>query len=192
MQQRNKFVTAAPGAAATTCSNETAKKKSVLYLSAEWFIGGEPYLISWATNLRTFGHLHDEQLSRHRLMKLIKAADYIFVYGPDLGIIEKHFGIEIRAHNHCINLLKVFRDVLPWWYTSMKLNDLATSFGVGNEATETNENIWEVLRNWQKPQGKATAIADNEDTLEKMIRLKRAIFEKYNITNRDLKNYKMW
>ena len=165
--------------------------KTELYLDCEWFIGGELFLVGWATDLRNYGQLYDDQLTKHRVLKLIRQADHIFIYGPDIGIIEKHFDIEIKKHHHCVNLLKVFRDTLPWWYTSMKLGDLEQSFGIERKTIEEKGNIWEVLRKWNHPEKRKTTLLYNEEDVLNMLRLKRIIFNKYGLTKHDLKNYRL-
>ena len=38
---------------------------------------------------------------------------YIYFYGPDIGMLEKFTRLDIRNNYRCINLLKVFRDIMP-------------------------------------------------------------------------------
>ena len=38
--------------------------KKELYLDCEWFIGGELFLIGYATNLKNYGQLYDETLTK--------------------------------------------------------------------------------------------------------------------------------
>lgn len=74
----------------------------LLFLDCEWFIDGEIFLIGYVSiktnNFNSFTKPKFRYLEKNKLKtikQLIKQHDYIFVYGPDIGIIESYFHIRI-------------------------------------------------------------------------------------------------
>jgi hypothetical protein len=169
--------------------NKAANKKKELFISASWFIGGDIYLISYAFDLLNYGTLSGSQLTRTNVLNLLKKADTIFVYGCDTGIIEKHFNMEVRGNYNVVNCLKLFRDLLPWWYTSMQLTDLFKQFGIEKKTEKNESTIWEILRNWSNPQTRKKEIEFSVDEIICFVRLQRTIANKYHITKSNLKQY---
>ena len=85
-----------------------------LYLDAEWFIGGDVFLVGYCRDAKTFGNFYDASLTAENFQRILKGTTgKIYFYGPDIGILEKYFDIDIRSNYHCVNLYKVFRDQLP-------------------------------------------------------------------------------
>lgn len=122
-----------------------------LYLDGEWFIGGKIFLLGWSRNTKVFGQLYDDSLTEERFQDLLDDTDgIIYFYGPDIGVIEKHFDIDIRSNYHCVNLLKVFKDNL----TGMKNYKLATiekHYHLQRNRLEYKANIFSIFKDWFKP-----------------------------------------
>lgn len=155
-------------------------EKKNLYLDAEWYIGGEVFLIGYAYSTKQFGQLYDVTLSEDRFNKLLRGVKFIYFYGPDIGVIEIFFGIDLRRKFHCINLLKVFRHHLK--LNSYKLADVEVKFGIVRKRTEYKKNIFQIWNDWKRRDKKKRILQYNEEDVVNMIRLWKKIRAQYKIT----------
>lgn len=147
-----------------------------LYLDAEWFIGGEIFLIGYAYDTRSFGSLHDDSLTEENFQAVLhRCTGKVYFYGPDIGVIEKHFDIDIRSNYHCVNLLKVFRDQLPG-LKSYKLAAIEKLYGLKRNRNEYKANIFSIFQDWRKPQVKSLVLQYNQEDVVNLAKLKQMIF----------------
>ncbi len=152
-----------------------------LYVDCEWFLGGEIFLIGWSRDRYQFGQLYDETLTLERFQELLDdTTGIIYFYGPDIGYMEKHFGIDIRNNFHCVNLLKVFKDVLPK-QPSYKLAAIEKVYGLKRNRNEYKANIFALFRDWRKPHVKSLALQYNQEDVLNMVKLKNIIFWQYDV-----------
>lgn len=152
-----------------------------LYLDAEWFIGGEIFLIGWSRDTRQFGQLHDHSLVKENFLQLLdETTGIIYFYGPDIGIIEKHFEIDIRSHYHCVNLLKVFKDKLPG-LKSYKLANIEKIYGLKRNRNEYKTNIFSIFQDWRKPQVKSLVLQYNREDVINLAKLKQIVFAQHDV-----------
>lgn len=152
-----------------------------LFLDAEWFIGGEIFLIGWSRNRSQFGQLYDESLTAQRFQELLDdTTGIIYIYGPDIGIIEKHFEIDIRNTWHCVNLLKVFKDVLPE-LPNYKLATIEKLYHVKRNRNEYKANIFNIFKDWRRPQVKSLVLQYNQEDVINLVKLKHVIFYQYDV-----------
>lgn len=152
-----------------------------LYLDAEWFIGGDVFLIGYAYDKKSFGSLHDESLTEENFKKLLTpVTGKIYFYGPDIGVIEKYFDIDIRTNYHCVNLLKVFRDHLPG-LKSYKLAAIEKLYGVKRNRNEYKANIFSIFQDWRKPQVKSLVLQYNQEDVINLVKLKHVIFAQKDV-----------
>ena len=157
--------------------------KKELYIDGEWFIGGKIFLIGYAFETGPCSQLFLRQLSKAKFMSLLrtlKPGANIYFYGPDIGVIEKHFGIRIRERYRCINLLKVFRQVLPP-RKSYKLASIEKSFGIKRARVEYKKNIRDIFKDWYDPKKRKRVMMYNVEDVEYLRQLKNLIFKKYKI-----------
>jgi len=153
-----------------------------LYLDAEWFIGGDVFLIGWCRDSRVKGQLHGESLTRQNFQRILdKTTGKIYFYGPDIGVIEKFFDIDIRCAYHCVNLLKVFKDNLPG-LKNYKLATIEKTYGVNRNRNEYKANIFSIFRDWRKPQVKSLVLQYNMEDVVNLCKLKQIIFIQKDIT----------
>ena len=110
-----------------------------IYIDGEWFIGGKLFLLGYAYSQKKQGFLFGKKLTKENFLKLLKPNITIFFYGPDVGIIEKHFNVKIRNKFRCINLLKVFRDNIN--SSSYRLADIEKKFGIVRQRVEYKKSI---------------------------------------------------
>ncbi len=68
-----------------------------LYMELECFFNQELYLIGYAYTVTSINLLYDESLTMDNILKMLEPADgYIYFYGPDIGMLEKSTGQDIR------------------------------------------------------------------------------------------------
>lgn len=152
-----------------------------LYLDAEWFIGGEIFLIGWSRDTKQFGQLHDAGLTEDKFKELLDdTTGIIYFYGPDIGIIEKFFDIDIRSNYHCVNLLKVFKDNLPG-LDSYKLANIEKLYRIQRNRNEYKANIFSIFKDWRRPQVKSLVLQYNREDVINLARLKKIIFAQFDI-----------
>lgn len=153
-------------------------KKSI-YIDAEWYIGGNIFLIGYCYTAKYFGQLYDKSLSKKRFLALLKDVKYIYIYGPDIGILEKYYGINLRSEFICINLLKVFRDHLQ--LPSYKLAAVEEIFGITRARVEYKKNIFSIWKDWKKIHLKNRILEYNREDVINMMILWKQIRIAYNV-----------
>ena len=152
-----------------------------LYLDAEWFIGGKIFLLGWSRNTKVFGQMYDDTLTEERFQELLDDTDgIIYFYGPDIGVIEKHFDIDIRSNYHCVNLLKVFKDNLPGM-KNYKLATIEKHYHLNRNRNEYKSNIFSIFKDWFKPQVRSLVLQYNREDVINLARLKNIIFAQFDI-----------
>lgn len=150
-----------------------------LYLDAEWFLNQKIFVIAWGRNLSDFGQLYDTTLTRARMKKLLdETTGYIYFYGPDIAMIEKYFNIDIRNNYKCVNLLKIFRLLMPR-AKSYRIFHLEKQFKIERTTTQYKHSIFSALRDWKNPKRKHVVLRYNMEDVINLIHLKRKIFKKY-------------
>lgn len=147
-----------------------------LYLDCEWFIGGDIFLIGYARGPKSFGALHDESLTKENFESILNQTNgKIYIYGPDIGVLEKHFDIDIRTNWHCVNLYKIFRDVLPG-LKNYKLATIEKLYGLKRNRNEYKANIFSIFKDWRRPQVKSLVLQYNQEDVINLVKLKHIIF----------------
>ena len=162
-----------------------------LFLDAEWFIGGDIFLLGWSRNTKVFGQLYESTLTEERFQELLDDTDgIIYFYGPDIGIIEKYFDIDIRTNYHCVNLLKVFKDNLPGM-PNYKLATIEKHYHVKRNRQEYKANIFSIFQDWRKPQVRSLVLQYNKEDVINLARLKNIIFAQFDIEKEYLLQVKL-
>ena len=152
-----------------------------LYLDAEWFIGGDIFLLGWCRTSKVFGQMFDDTLTEENFQSLLDGTTgIIYFYGPDIGIVEKYFGIDIRSNYHCVNLLKVFKDSLPG-LKNYKLATIEKLYHVNRSRTEYKANIFSIFQDWRKPHVRSLVLQYNREDVINLCKLKQMIFAQYDI-----------
>ena len=138
-------------------------------------------MLGWSRNRSQFGQLHDDTLTVERFQEILDdTTGIIYFYGPDIGVIEKHFDIEIRTTWHCVNLLKVFKDVLPV-QPNYKLASIEKLYGIKRNRNEYKANIFSIFKDWRRPQVKSLVLQYNREDVINMVKLKHIIFYQYDV-----------
>lgn len=154
-----------------------------LYLDAEWFIGGDVFLVGYCRDAKTFCNLYDATLTAENFQRVLKGTTgKIYFYGPDIGILEKHFDIDIRSNYHCVNLYKVFRDQLPG-LKNYKLATIEKLYGLQRNRNEYKANIFSIFQDWRRPQVKSLVLQYNQEDVINLCKLKQMIFIQKEISD---------
>jgi hypothetical protein len=154
-------------------------KKSI-YLDGEWFIGGNIFLIGLCDSSGRTWQLYHGTLTRSKFLSLIRNCGAIYFYGPDIGVIEKHFKIELRRKYSCYNLLKIFRQVLPP-QPSYKLAALEKVHGIVRSRVEYKKNMFDIFSDWRNAHKRKRVLQYNKEDVVNLMKLKRIIFKKYGV-----------
>ena len=157
------------------------RKKLELYIDAEWFISQKMYLLGYAYDLRHHGQLYGAALNAGNVRKLLRNVETIYFWGPDIGMLEKCFGLSIRGRIRCVNLLKVMHYIEPC-ARSYKLSAFEKKAGIVRQTMEYKSNIWTLHRDWRDPRKRARALLYNMEDVLNMLRVKRFFWKKHGIT----------
>jgi hypothetical protein len=126
-------------------------KTTDLYLDLEWFMNQDIYLIGYAYSVSNSGQLYDESLTMENIISMLEPVDgSIYFYGPDIGMLEKNTGLDIRENFNCVNLLKTFRDLMPG-LPSYRLSFLEEKFGIVRSQKQYKTNIFKLVEDWNNP-----------------------------------------
>ncbi len=152
-----------------------------LYLDLEWFPNQEIYLIGYGYSIGTTTLLYDDTLTMQHIQEMLSRVDgYVYFYGPDIGMLEKFTGLDIRNNYRCINLLKVFRDIMPGM-ESYKLASFEVMFDIKRSQKQYKTNIWQLNKDWYDPYKKQQVLKYNYEDVVNLIRLKNEIFRLYGV-----------
>lgn len=161
--------------------NFTLKKMTDLYIDLEWFFNQELFLVGYAYSITNHGQLYDESLNIDNIIRMLQPVDgYIYFYGPDIGMLEKSTGLDIRNNFKCVNLLKVFRDIMPGM-DSYKLAYFEEMFEIKRSQRQYKSNIFKLSEDWNNPYKKQHVLKYNMEDVINLVRLKREIFGLYGI-----------
>lgn len=164
-------------------------RRTHLYIDAEWYIGGDVFLIGYAYSQKNFGQLYDSSLNLTAFQKLLRHVKYIYCYGPDVGILETYFGINLRDNYICVNLLRIFRQFIKT--ASFKLADIEKKFGIIRKETEYKKSIFKIWYDWTKKSKKLRILQYNKEDVIHMLKLWKIIESKFKITSNHLIKFKL-
>jgi uncharacterized protein YprB with RNaseH-like and TPR domain len=112
------------------------------------------------------------------LKMLAPVNGYIYFYGPNIGMLEKATGLDIRNNYSCVNLLKVFRDIMSGM-DSYKLAHFEEMLEIKRSQKEYKTNIWKLVEDWKNPYKKQKVLKYNYEDVVNLIRLKNEVFRLY-------------
>jgi uncharacterized protein YprB with RNaseH-like and TPR domain len=159
-----------------------------IYIDCEWFVPDKLFLIGYAYNQREFTHLYEKTLTKENLFKMFAPVDgYVFFYGPDISILEKHFNINIRNNKKCVNLIRVFRKYEPD-LSSYKLCSLEWYYGIKRNSEAYKANIFTFLHDWYKPEKRKAALEYNKEDVINLIKVKKYFFADHRIKSNMIKD----
>jgi hypothetical protein len=173
--------------------NFNSKYKTLvdLFIDLEWFFNQELFLVGYAYSITKYGQLYDENLNMNNIAAMLQPVNgYIYFYGPDIGMLEKSTGLNIRNNYRCINLLKVFRDIMPGM-DSYKLAYFEEMFELNRSEKIYKSNIFKLAEDWRNPYKKQKVLKYNMEDVVNLVRLKNEIFRLYGIGDLYLEGVRM-
>jgi hypothetical protein len=173
--------------------NFNSKYKTMvdLFIDLEWFFNQELFLVGYAYSITKYGQLYDENLNMNNIAAMLQPVNgYIYFYGPDIGMLEKSTGLNIRNNYRCINLLKVFRDIMPGM-DSYKLAYFEEMFELNRSEKTYKSNIFKLAEDWRNPYKKQKVLKYNMEDVVNLARLKNEIFRLYGIGDLYLEGVRM-
>lgn len=158
-----------------------------LYIDAEWFIDQQIFLLGIALEDTVTGavrvvQLYSRRLLRKNILKLFRAVTgFVFVYGPDIGMLEKFFNYPFRQKFRCINFLKIIKLLEPD-LPSYALAKVEKHFGMYRKQQKYKANIFQIYRDWRNPVLKNLVLAYNYEDVGYLVAVKRILFKKHLIS----------
>jgi len=157
-----------------------------LFIDGEWFLNQKIFLIGFGYDLKNVGQIYGKRVDCKHFIDILKPVDgFIFFYGPDIGMIEKNFNIDIRHKYKCINLLRVYRHYAPN-VKSYKLCNLEKYYGIKRTTPAYKQSIFKMFADWNNPAKKKLALIYNMEDVTNLIRIKRKLFAHHDIKAKDL------
>lgn len=150
-----------------------------IYIDCEWFIGGDCFIIGYCYSVGGCKQLVGKS-TKKQVKSIFKNVDQVFFYGPDIGVLEREFNLNLRDNFRCFNLLKIFRQVLPP-QRSYKLANLEKKHGVVRSRVEYKKNIFDIFKDWKSPGKRKRILEYNQEDVINLRELKRIIFKKYKV-----------
>jgi uncharacterized protein YprB with RNaseH-like and TPR domain len=144
-----------------------------IFIDCEWntLKNSEIFLIGFAYNLSSFGILTGKNINAKELEQILKpVTGYVFVYGPDIGFMEKNLDIDIRKKYNCINLLALVRNELPG-LKCYKLYKIEQHFNIIRKSMGYKYDIFRILTDWKTPEGRKKVIKYNQEDVINLIRI---------------------
>lgn len=161
-----------------------------LFIDAEWFLNQKIYLIGYAYNLSNCYQLHDLTLNRWAFATILKDVDVIYCFGPDIGMLEKFFDVDLKNFYYCFNLLGIIKKLEPD-LPSYKLSELEKRIGLERTTPMYKTNIWQLHEDWNDPEKRYYAMKYNREDVLNMIRVKNYYFQLHGITRKDIEEYRL-
>ena len=115
---------------------------------------------------------------------------YIFVYGPDIGMLEKVFRLDIRGYYRCVNFIKIVKYCYPSW-NSYKLCEVEKKLGYKRAAMKYKADIFSIYKDWKNPKLKKLVLTYNEEDVFNLARIKQHVFTWHKITPAYLKDIRL-
>lgn len=158
-----------------------------LYIDDEWYVGGSIFLHSYATDTSPCFQLWGSKLIKENIIRSLKHAEggIIFIYGPDIGMLEKEFQLKIKQQYTCINLIRVFKALIPN-RSSYRLADLEQDYGIVRKVKKYKEDIFTIYKDFHNPGKRQAVLQYNKEDVINLRILKERIFQKHPISKKDL------
>lgn len=158
-----------------------------IFIDAEWYPGGTIFLHSYATDVSPCFQLWGSRLTKENIAQSLQVAanGMIFIYGPDIGMIEREFGIKIRHKYICINLIRVFKELVPN-RSSYKLADLEHDYGIVRKVKKYKEDIFTIYKDFNDNATRPAVLQYNKEDVINLRILKEKIFKKHPISKKNL------
>lgn len=167
-----------------------------LYIDAEWFPDQRIFLIGYALEDTYIGSVslyqsYHRNIFRRDVLEIFnRCTGFVFVYGPDIGMLEKRFRYPFRNKYRCINFLKVIRKLEPE-LSSYKLASVEKYFGIIRSEVKYKNNIFSIYKDWRDPEQKRHVLKYNYEDVRYFVMIKMMTFMKHDPTEEWLNSMTM-
>lgn len=122
-----------------------------LYIDIEWFPLPEQvvFLIGYKYGNRKTQQLIEPTRKQVAMLFAQEEISYVFVYGPDIGMLEKTFKLFIKKNYFCVNSLKLVKRLQP--QQCNKLSCMEETYKIKRTQKKYKENIFQLFHDWQSP-----------------------------------------
>lgn len=161
-----------------------------LFIDAEWFLNQRVYLIGYGYNQKEVYQLHGVTINQFAFAGILRDVDAIYCYGPDIGVMEKLFNVDLKNFYYCFNLLTIIRRLEPN-LKSYKLADLEKIAGIERQTMVYKSNIWQLHKDWQNPLKRHYAMLYNREDVINLMKVKNFFFQRNGVTRKDIEKWRM-
>ncbi len=153
------------------------KKITNLYIDLEWNRDQKIFLICYKHSYSKIKQLYGKQITKKNVLKMLKpVTGYIFFYGPDIGMLEKTYKINIRTNYRCLNLYPLARRAFPN-LKNYKLATIEKYLKIKRSQPEYKTNIFRMINDWNNPKKRDRALEYNKEDVANLVIVKIAIFK---------------
>ena len=122
-----------------------------IFLDTEYEdMGGPVFLVGILSSHGEEFSLYGSGLRRNTFLNILKNKRRIFVYGPDIGKLEKHFNLDIKNNWSCINVLSIVRKYLPF-LESKSLANVEKFLSLERSTLAFKNNTRDLSIHWKNP-----------------------------------------
>lgn len=152
-----------------------------LYIDAEWFPTQEVFLIGYAREDAYVKQLYSKYLTEQAFRRVLdKTVGHIFFYGPDIALLEKHFGMDIRNNYDCVNLLNITRRFMPH-AKNWRLDHMEKVFKLQRSVAKYKKSIFQIYSDWNDPRYRKRVLQYNLDDVRNLVLVKQKMVKRYDI-----------
>lgn len=163
-----------------------------IYIDTEWFPGAGPqrlFLVGYATG-RSVSQLYGRALSKKAVIELFDVSKNVWVYGPDIGVLERFTGIDLRRRATCLNGLKMMRQLYPE-LPSHRLSFMEKHLGFPREVAKYKSNIFQIERDWKDPKKRLDVLKYNRDDVANLRNVINRTIKINNLSESDLLAFRL-
>lgn len=156
-----------------------------LYIDTEWFLNQNIFLIGYKFGKYRVGTISNP--TRADVLRLLRRKHkYIFVYGPDIKMLEKAFNLNIRKNHFCVNSLKLAKHYLR--HKKYSLSYLEKIYKIDRRQKKYKENIFQMFVDWEIDWKRKYIISYNKQDVRTLAFLTDKILRENKV---DLKKFRL-
>lgn len=121
-----------------------------VFIDVEWTLDQNIFLLSYAYLNGPAGSLHSTRLNKRSIKRILNKVAYIYVYGPDIGMLEKNFPAKYKKRYVCVNMLRLVKHFVPG-LDSYKLEHIEKLFKLSRSTRKYKTSVFTIWRDWFNP-----------------------------------------
>jgi len=156
------------------------------FIDLEWSHRGHIFLLGYARNTRDYGFLYGSRLNQNEIFDILAGSSFVYVWGPDIGRIEKYYNMDVRNRFRCVNLLTVAKDYIK--SPNYRLDTIEKKLRIPREVN-LKEQRGDIYQLWKKDPELVKAY--NKNDVISLYYIERILRYKYGLTAYDFRKYEM-